>query len=89
MPWFKDPISRQPSVPLTLLVLASILMVTFTILESYEIIKSTHLLDEFWGSAVALYGGHIFAFKDNFRDNRWDNPQGETPTFPPKSNIQP
>ena len=62
--WLKDPVSRQPSVALTLLVLATVLMVVFTVLEAFAVLTSTHLLDEFWGSCIALYGGHIYAFKD-------------------------
>lgn len=68
MRWIKDPITKQPSVALSLLVLATALMVTFTVLEAFEMLKSTHLLDEFWGSCVALYGGHMYTFKDCIRD---------------------
>ena len=48
--------------------LATVLMVAFTVLEAFEVLTSTHLLDEFWGSCIALYGGHLYAFKNTGRD---------------------
>lgn len=63
MKWLVDPVSKQPSVALTLLVFATVFMVAGTVMEVFTTLKSSHLLDEFWGSAVALYGGHLFANK--------------------------
>lgn len=66
--WLKDPVSKQPSVALTLLVIATVFMVAGVAMEAFTNLRSSHLLDEFWGSAIALYGGHLFAFRDQGRD---------------------
>lgn len=58
--WITDPTTQKPSVSLTLLCLATVLMVLFIGLEAFELMKSTSLLDEFWGSACALYFGRRF-----------------------------
>lgn len=80
--WLRDPITKIPSVALTLLVLATVLMVGGIVMECFTNLRSTHLLDELFGAAVTLYGGHIFAFRDCIN-------QGSPPEFPPRSNINP
>lgn len=72
MKWLKDPVSKQPSVALTLLVVASVCMVSGIVLEAFTNLRSTHLLDELFGAAVAMYTGHIYAFR-NQRDDSESN----------------
>ena len=62
--WAKDPITKQPSVALTLLIIATVFMVAGTVMEAFTTLRSSHLLDELFGAAVSLYGGHMFAFRD-------------------------
>lgn len=57
MRWITDPTTKQPSVSLTLLCLATFLMVLFIGLEAFELMKSTALLDELFLTSVGLYFG--------------------------------
>lgn len=86
MGYLKDPITKQPSVALTLLVLSSVLMVGGIIMECFTAVRSTRLLDEFFGAAMTLYGGHIFAFKDCINDGNF--PQSHNEIIPAKD-IEP
>lgn len=63
MKWAVDPITKTPSVALTLLMLATGLMVIAVVMEAFTNMRSTHLLDELFGAAISLYGGHMFAFR--------------------------
>lgn len=75
--WLIDPITKKPSVALTLLVIATGLMMIAVVMEAFTNMRSTHLLDEFWGSCIALYGGHMVTFR-----NKVDAP-------PPSTDITP
>jgi hypothetical protein len=77
--WLKDPITKAPSVALTLLVLSTVLMVTGVVMECFTSVRSTHLLDELFGAAIALYGGHMVAFR----------PAGVDKDIPPSTKITP
>jgi hypothetical protein len=79
MNWLKDPLTRQPSVALTLLVIASIFMVAGIVLEAFTTLRSSHLLDEFFGAAIALFGGHLVTFRDSIQRGPNEPPcSGET-----------
>lgn len=57
--WIKDPGTDKESVSVTLLVVACVLMVVFIFLECFIKLRSTYLLDEFFGACMALYGGKM------------------------------
>jgi hypothetical protein len=38
-------------------------MIAGIVLECFTTVRSTHLLDEFFGAAITLYGGHMFVNK--------------------------
>lgn len=61
--WVKDPITKQPSVSLTLLILSTVLMVSFTLLEAFHATKSSSLLDELFLTSVSLYFGRRVSFR--------------------------
>jgi hypothetical protein len=63
--WIKDPLTNQPSVALTLLMIATALMLGGIAMECFTNLRSTHLLDELFGSAIALYGGHLITFRNS------------------------
>lgn len=62
MPWLEDPATGKPSVSLTLLVLATVAMLVFIVLEAFEVLHSTALLDEFFLTSVGLYFGRRTSF---------------------------
>lgn len=70
MKWVTDPITKTPSVALTMVLVACLLMVGGIILECFTAVRSTHLLDEFFGAAIALYGSHMVTFKDCLKDTK-------------------
>lgn len=57
IPYCEDPVTKQPSVSLTLLWLSALLMVIFIVLEAFDALQSTSLLDEFFITSVGLYFG--------------------------------
>ncbi len=79
MTWLKDPTTGLPSVPLTLLVLACAIMLVFICVECATTLKSTHLLDEFFGACMALYGGHMVTSPRS--------PQAPTPSVSPPADT--
>lgn len=57
LPWVEDPNSKQPSVSLTVFVIATILMIVGAGLEMFVAIKASSLLEELFWAAVMLYFG--------------------------------
>lgn len=55
--WIKDPVTKKPSVSLTLLLTATFLMIGAIVLDYFRIIKSSDLLSEFFMTSVGLYFG--------------------------------
>ena len=57
MQFIQDPEKQRPSVSLTILMCACILMIIFILVEAFTNMKSTALLEEFFYTAVGLYFG--------------------------------
>lgn len=55
--WVADPVTKQPSVSLTLLVLSTVLMVAGASYETFREVKSSDLLLQLFYTAVGLYWG--------------------------------
>jgi hypothetical protein len=55
----KDP----PTMATAVMITACSCMIAGIILECFTTVRSTHLLDEFFGAAITLYGGHMFVNK--------------------------
>jgi hypothetical protein len=58
--WVIDPVTGQPSVSLTLVILSSALLVIAMGLEMPGIISSTSMAFEFFGASCGLYWGRKF-----------------------------
>ena len=69
MRWLKDPVTNQPSVALTLLIVAVVFMVLGVIMEAFTPLRSSHLLDELFGAAMTLYGTHAVMIKPEGRQD--------------------
>lgn len=84
--WLKDPISNKPSVALTILAVSVSLMIGGIVMECFTNLRSTHLLDELFGAAMTLYGGHMFALRNTTsieEQPSLPNPQGPDSQTPP------
>ena len=60
--WLRDPVTKKKSVSLTILVTACVLMVVFIVLEAFDALQSSTLLDMYWYTAVSLYFGRRASF---------------------------
>lgn len=69
-----DPATGKPSVSLTLLCIAVVLMIGFTILEAFDALQSSSLLDEFFLTSVSLYFGR----RTKFSAGNVDGPSDDT-----------
>lgn len=61
--WLNDPVSKQPSVSLTLLIGSCVVLSVLGILESIGIVKSTSIFLELTMSFIALYFSRRVTFK--------------------------
>lgn len=81
--WTDDPITKAPSPALTMFIIACILMIAGIIIEAFTNMRSTHLLDEFFGACLTLYGGHMVTFRNSINTattnvtQTVDNPDGQ------------
>lgn len=66
--WITDPKTKKPSVSLTLMMIATALMIVFIVVEAFTHIQSSSLLDEFFFATYSLYfGRRVQAFASVLR----------------------
>jgi hypothetical protein len=67
------------NVALSLLIISTLLMVGGIVMECFTSVRSTHLLDELWGSSITLYATHMFAYRGDKKEPLSDNAQRRGP----------
>lgn len=76
--WLNDPVSKQPSVSLTLLIGSCVVLSVLGILESIGIVKSTSIFLELTMSFIALYFGRRVTFKGQVFETQGEQVKNES-----------
>lgn len=60
MKWVTDPTTKEPSVSLTMVVIAGSFCLVSASLEMFDLVKTTSIAFEMFGAACGLYWGRKF-----------------------------
>lgn len=75
--YFTDPVTKQPSVSLTFLIVAGIAALGFSIAEALGYVKSVDAITSLFYSCAALYFGRRFSVGGKTFDANKTQPNGE------------
>lgn len=78
--YFTDPVTKQPSVSLTLLLIAGVAALGFSIAATFEYVKSADAVTSLFYSCAALYFGRRFSVGGkSFDANKTTPSNGDAP----------